>query len=429
MNTVYDLIGVGIGPSNLSLAALLHPLGRVNSVFFDKKYKFVWHEGMLLPGAALQVHYLKDLVSLIDPTNRFSFVAYLSANKRLHQFINAHFTNVTRLEFNNYYQWVAESLRNLRFGYHVHEMQVQNRKLAIYANNDKFVTKNVVMGCGLNKSIPACAEKKLCDSVIHSGDFLSLKNKIKNKNIVIIGGGQSGAEILLNILSKEERPQSVSWVSRRDNFLPMDDSPFTNELFTPTYSDRFYNFPLEKRRELVSQQKLFSDGISLSTLQLLYQKMYELKYIEKNPLCYLMPSFELINLTKNTTSWVVSVKNLETGSDINLQADLVILCTGYRYELPPFLQSIEHYLNKDNDGNLIINKDYSLSWNGPEECRLYLQNGALLSRGVADPNLSLLARRSSIIINSLLEEKIYETQDDGIFGWEVKEINKESIYA
>ena len=87
-----DFIGIGLGPFNLSLAALLE--GRpassqgqdLNYVFFEQKDAFSWHDGMLLPNTTLQVPFMADLVSMADPTSRFSFLNYLKQHDRLFGF-------------------------------------------------------------------------------------------------------------------------------------------------------------------------------------------------------------------------------------------------------------------------------------------------------------------------------------------------------
>ena len=55
---ILDVIGVGIGPFNLGLAALLEKT-ECRSLFFDKKSRFDWHPGMLLEGTTLHVHFLE----------------------------------------------------------------------------------------------------------------------------------------------------------------------------------------------------------------------------------------------------------------------------------------------------------------------------------------------------------------------------------
>lgn len=68
-----DIIGIGLGPFNLSLAALLANQPNVSSKFFEQKCGFNWHKGMILPHTTLQVPFLADLVTLIDPTSTYTF--------------------------------------------------------------------------------------------------------------------------------------------------------------------------------------------------------------------------------------------------------------------------------------------------------------------------------------------------------------------
>jgi len=111
----YRCVGVGVGPANLSLACLLHGHADVRSVFLDKKPAFGWHEGQLMPGTSLQVSMLKDLVSLSDPTNAFSFLSYLHDQGKIYHFINAQFEAVPRQEFRNYLRWASLKNPNVNF--------------------------------------------------------------------------------------------------------------------------------------------------------------------------------------------------------------------------------------------------------------------------------------------------------------------------
>ena len=56
MNTK-DLVGIGIGPFNLSIAALCHDSPKLDVAFYDKKPSFCWHPGMLLPNTFLQTSF------------------------------------------------------------------------------------------------------------------------------------------------------------------------------------------------------------------------------------------------------------------------------------------------------------------------------------------------------------------------------------
>ena len=129
-----DLLGVGIEPFNLSIAALLAPIKFLTSCFFDQNALFSWHPGMLLPGAVIQVSFLKDLVTLVDPTNPYSFIAYLSRHKRLYRFMNAQFKHIFRAEFNNYLNWVSRSLPNLFFNERVEDIHFEKNHFVIHTS-------------------------------------------------------------------------------------------------------------------------------------------------------------------------------------------------------------------------------------------------------------------------------------------------------
>ncbi len=68
---VYDIVGVGVGPFNLSLACMTEPLSEMRTVFFDKKPQFDWHSGIMPEWSTLQIPFFSDLVTFADPTSKF----------------------------------------------------------------------------------------------------------------------------------------------------------------------------------------------------------------------------------------------------------------------------------------------------------------------------------------------------------------------
>ncbi|BBZ74665.1 hypothetical protein MANY_00020 [Mycolicibacterium anyangense] len=114
-NDVLDFVGVGFGPSNLALAIAVEefsaqcPAGvAINAEFIEAKPEFGWHTGMLIPGATMQISFLKDLVTQRNPQSEFSFLSYLTERGRLSEFINYKTFFPTRLEFHDYLSWAAE---------------------------------------------------------------------------------------------------------------------------------------------------------------------------------------------------------------------------------------------------------------------------------------------------------------------------------
>ena len=116
---VYDLVGIGFGPSNLALAiaATEHAEGGagrpLRTRFVERQAAFGWHRGMLLDDATMQVSFLKDLVTLRNPASRFSFLSFLHDRERLIDFINHKSLFPLRLEFHDYLEWAAQKVDDL----------------------------------------------------------------------------------------------------------------------------------------------------------------------------------------------------------------------------------------------------------------------------------------------------------------------------
>lgn len=104
-----DLVGVGFGPSNIAVAvAGVEVCPEFNMEFFDVRSEFAWHPDLMFPDAEMQVPFLKDLVTMRNPRSAFSFLEYLRAKTRLHDFINLRTFFPSRVEFSDYYRWVAD---------------------------------------------------------------------------------------------------------------------------------------------------------------------------------------------------------------------------------------------------------------------------------------------------------------------------------
>lgn len=103
-------------------------------------------------------------------------------------------------------------------------------------------------------------------------------------------------------------------------------------------------------------------------------------------------------------------------------ADIVVLATGYRTEIPSFLEPIAGRLKVLNapggSQEIVVDKEFSARFDGPEKCRLYVQNGARLQRGIADTNLSLVPWRASQILNSIIGRVAYDcAPGTGVIEW------------
>jgi lysine N6-hydroxylase len=420
----YRCVGIGVGPANLSLAALLHDRPDVPNLFLERKRTFGWHDGQLIRGATLQVSLFKDLVTLADPTNRFSFLSYLHDQGRIYHFINAQFNAMPRLEFRNYLKWASLRNKNIVFGDEVLSVAFDGR-FVLNTSRRTVTADHISIGVGSRPLVPASARKYLGDTQFHVSEFVTKAHGLHGRRVAVIGGGQSGAEAVLDLVSRPdgERPRRIWWISRRHNFFPIDDSPFTNDYFMPSFSDYFARLDPEVRKAFNAGNVLASDGISMNTLRELYQQIYLHRFVYGNR--------DLIGLHPGRTVTEVTEDHLGSGCAITIEAtlpphsfeqvkaDVVIWATGFRPAPLDFLDPIAGRLEREGD-ELKIDQHFAVRWDGAPEHNIFLHNAARAQRGLADPNLSLIAWRSQRIIDRIVGATSGE-QLDSFVEWAATE--------
>lgn len=249
----FDLICVGFGPASLAIAIALHDSlasgsfqGKQNSVaprvlFIEKQMQFAWHAGMLLPGAKMQISFVKDLATLRDPRSEFTFLNYLHTQGRLVDFTNLDTFLPARVEYEDYMRWSAEAFDHIvQYGHQVISVspnelpQGSTRTFTVRAQDaatgevKRCRGRNVLLATGGQPSLPKSLPAKH-PRVIHSSQYAHLVPKILSKRdapyqVTVIGAGQSAAEIFHNIHSLY--PHSRTRLVMRQEFLrPSDDSP------------------------------------------------------------------------------------------------------------------------------------------------------------------------------------------------------------
>ncbi|MCS7477692.1 lysine N(6)-hydroxylase/L-ornithine N(5)-oxygenase family protein [Umezawaea endophytica] len=400
----FDVIGVGAGPANLSLAALL-AAEPTRLRLLEQRSEVSWHPGLLLPDASLQVSHLKDLVTPVLPTSPYSFLSFLVQNKQFYRFTAAGYDRPSRVEFDQYLRWVAKQLPSIEYGLRVDEIHHDGVGFSVVAGGQAHRTRSVVLGTGPVPTVPDCAAPHLGTTVFHASEY-AYRRPLPHQRVAVVGGGQSSAEVFLDLLG--HRCRDVLFVTRRSNLLPLDDSPFANEFFTPHYAVMFHGLDTATRRGLLAEQRLTSDGISTDLLRRIYREMYQSQYSTGQPT--VRPLHELVDLRPRSSGWALALRHTGTGEVLEEVVDVVVLATGYHHDLPPYLDPLRDRIRFE-DGHPVVGPDFSLDWDGPEESTIHLQNMARHSHGIADPNLSLLAWRSAVIVNSLLGKELYDVSD------------------
>lgn len=250
---VHDLICVGFGPASLAIAVALHDAleagdsavsRRAPKVrFLERQRRFAWHAGMLLPGAKMQITFMKDLATLRNPRSEFTFLNYLYKKNRLVQFTNVGTFLPQRIEYEDYMRWCAEHFEDVvDYGRSVDAVAV-DRTNSKMGDVETFRVTSVDRKTGRESSLRA---RHVCIAVggrpnipkhlnaghprvIHSSQYATsisdmFPSGTQPRSVAVIGSGQSAAEVFHNIPSRFPGTKSYLLI-RGASLRPSDDSP------------------------------------------------------------------------------------------------------------------------------------------------------------------------------------------------------------
>lgn len=291
LSSEFDLVCVGFGPASLAVAVALHDSLASNSnntfshstsaattttaaagsnssddglypppprspqqqppkvLFIEKQASFAWHAGMLLPGAKMQISFVKDLATLRDPRSEFTFLNYLHRQGRLVDFTNLGTFLPARVEYEQYMRWCASFFDHLvQYGKQVVSVSPEESSatgltssgispVSMFTVQAKdvetgetqtFRTKNVLLATGGQPSMPKAFPVKH-PRVIHSSQYAHLVPQIlprkqESYRVAVVGAGQSAAEIFHNIQNLYPNVQT-RLIMRQEFLRPSDDSP------------------------------------------------------------------------------------------------------------------------------------------------------------------------------------------------------------
>ncbi|MFF2299924.1 lysine N(6)-hydroxylase/L-ornithine N(5)-oxygenase family protein [Arthrobacter sp. NPDC058127] len=413
---IYDVAGIGVGPFNLGLAALSEPLDGLECVFLERRESFDWHPGMMLEPAHLQVPFLADLVTLADPTSKYSFLNFLKQTGRLYRFYIRENFYPLRAEFNQYCQWVAGQLRSVRFSTDVLDVAYDDGvyRLSVQGPDCAEVlrARRLVLGTGTSPHVPkACAG--IVDGgglVLHNADYLLRKSELQSKrSITIVGSGQSAAEIYYELLQEiDVHGYQLNWVTRSGRFFPLEYTKLTLEMTSPDYVDYFHSLPPEQRDSLISSQKNLYKGINSELIDSIYDLLYtkSLSGMVDTQL-HTHSSLTVAEWDPATGSHTLQFRHEEHGRDYSLDTEAVVLATGYSYKEPGFLGGIEDRIRRDAKGRFDVARNYGI---GVEPGEIFVQNAELHTHGFVTPDLGMAAYRNSCILREITGEEPYPVE-------------------
>ncbi|MFT7836161.1 lysine N(6)-hydroxylase/L-ornithine N(5)-oxygenase family protein [Saccharothrix sp. BKS2] len=419
---VFDVLGVGFGPSNLALAIAVteHNAAAaaedvVAAHFLERQPGFGWHRGMLLGDATMQVSFLKDLVTLRNPNSTFSFLSYLHGKGRLVDFINHKNLFPLRVEFHDYFEWAADRVDDLvsygteavavepvTEGGVVTHLDVTSRTAG--GGVEVRRARNVVLATGLRPALPEGVRPSA--RVWHNRDFLHRVESLTDpRRLVVVGAGQSGAEVTAHLHERFPRAE-VCAVFARYGYSPADDSPFANRIFDPAAVDDYFAAPDHVKRMLMDYHANTNYAVvDHDLIEELYRRAYREKVLGAQRLRLLNLS-RVAELRDDGPVLRVVVESLATGRREVLDADAVVYATGYREADPTdLLGELAGRCARDELGRLRVGRDYRLHAGDGLAAGLYLQGGTEHTHGISSSLLSNTSVRVGEVLRSVLDHR------------------------
>ena len=415
-----DLIGIGVGPANLSLAALLttareRGLTSLSSIFLERNPEIFWHTEQMFPGTLMQTEFYRDLVTPVDPTNRFSFLNYLRLSGRLDQFFCSSTIYPTRVEFQAYFNWVAKQIPDLVFDAQVNSVEYDpdTKLFVVDVDPDKrYESKHIVIGSGARPK--SNIETEQTGRVVDVSKLLGFKFPKSLQRVLVVGGGQSAAECVNYLLDEfYDTATRITWVTSEGEFKALDTSNFSREVLSIGHALAFASLPEVAREKINRDDKSVVNGITPLFAQALYQRLYRLKYFTSDgmrPSVHIQVNTEVVEIHDDGRGVAVTART-PTSSEARAETfDCVILCTGVDEESIFDSTLIGSRLKARLDKNE-NRAGYVIPWDGPDDRMIFVQSQNTRTHGLGDANFVTAPGRNACILNAIDGKEVYGIDD------------------
>ncbi|WP_432902891.1 lysine N(6)-hydroxylase/L-ornithine N(5)-oxygenase family protein [Micromonospora matsumotoense] len=412
MTQTYHTVGIGAGPANLSLAAMYGVLAPHEIALFESRDQPGWHDGMLHSGVRMQTGWVKDLVSLYDPTHPLSFLNYLVTTGRVYALLGAGFDTIPRIEYQQYLGWAAAQLPNIVYGTRIDRVDFDGELVSRSGDVAVARSRHLVLGTGTVPFLPdflAALDPRhvfVADELHHR---LSTVADEPDAPWIVMGSGQTSAECVAALLARGVR--DIRWIGRRSWFAPLEDSPSANDLYRPAYQEAFLTLSRDVRERLVSGQILTSDGISPGTLRGIYQHNYEERLRTGRFPVTIMPSRTVT--AARQLDGEIELECLTAGSGEERHRAVHLVVAAGRQQAPlPFDEELTALVDIDERGQPVIESDYSIRWKHADQHKIFVLNRGRYVQGLVDSNLSILPVRSAMVLNSIAGRVVCPFRDE-----------------
>ncbi|WP_103500810.1 MULTISPECIES: lysine N(6)-hydroxylase/L-ornithine N(5)-oxygenase family protein [unclassified Streptomyces] len=421
----HDVIAVGCGPFNLGLAALASTVDELDLLVLEESAELHWHRGMMFDQASMQVNFLADLVTLVAPTHPLSFLAYLHDRDRLYTFTVRENFFPSRIEYEDYLRWAAARLPSVRFSHRVEEARwdaSSGRFTVRVARGDgtraTLAARHLVLGVGTAPHLPEELAGIPPELLLHTADYLHREADVTAAGrVTVVGSGQSGAEVVLDLLDRNLRGgPAVSWLSRTPTFAPLDYTKLVLEMTTPDYMRYFHALPEGTRDRLVGEQWQFYKGVSTDTLAEIHELLYRRQLCHGPADVELRPGIAVRAAEADGGGRVrLTCEHRDTGRRFEHVTDLVVAATGYRQRAHDLIAPLEGLIARDAAGRYRVALDHSVELAPAVTGKLFVANAELHSHGASAPNLDIGAVRNATILNAVTGRELYRLPKNTAF--------------
>ncbi|RYB94336.1 alcaligin biosynthesis protein [Nocardioides oleivorans] len=402
---IHDLLGIGLGPFNLGLACLADPIPGLDAVFLEAEPGFSWHPGMMLPDATLQVPFLADLVTLADPTSRFSYLAFLKDVGRLYPFYIRESFYPLRREYDDYCRWAADRLDSIELGERVVAVEHDGEAYVVRsATGRSWRARHLVLGTGTAPRIPFDVD----GPALHSADYLARKDELlATGSITVVGSGQSAAEVYADLLAEQETHGfELGWVTRSPRFFPMEYTKLTLEMTSPEWSSYFQALPAPRRAEVQQGQAALSKGISSDTINAIFDELYR-REATTGVETTLLTATEVTAARWDGRAYALDLRHTEQGTTGRMTTESLVLATGYAPRVPDFLDGVRDRIRWDEHGRFLAGGTFAVDHADSE---VFVQNAEEHTHGFVAPDLGMGAMRNSVILAQVLGREPYPVE-------------------
>jgi lysine N6-hydroxylase len=394
------------------------PIAGLRGLFLEREAGFDWHPGMLIDDTTLQNPFLADLVSLADPTSRFSFLNYCKQEGRLYSFFIRGRFHLSRAEYNRYCQWAASELGDtIAFSSRVEQIDY-NEVAHIYVVSGRdprtlrpFVHRaaKLVIGIGSAPRLPACCEP-IREHCLHSAQYVHHKARLQGRrSIAVIGSGQSAAEIFHDLLKeRDDHGYALTWITRSPRFVPMETTRFSLEMTSPDYIDYLSTLPDDTRERVLARQDNLYKGINATLINTIYDLLDERRRAGHQD-ARLITRSALIGCRHDAVQDLLHLRfvQLDERQHYTHLTDGAVFATGYEHGVPRFVEGIRDRIDWDTQGRYRLSPDFAIDRDGST---IFVQNAAPHLHGLIDPDLGMGCYRNSRILEGLTGVCHYEIE-------------------